>query len=236
MSLLSRIFGRTAKAYDWRPRAPRVKLTPLHEISLMLGDFRLELGNISTTGMAVYYDTTNVWKEGSEVRGMVAIAHYSFDVTFVVRHLSEQLAGCEFVNPDPIMKTAIANYLGIEILALSLQKVDPSHAKVDPRGKTYWFNDGGQNEFFCVVDRSGVLEFQMTFMGNYVEGGRDRELKSGVVEAAGESPHLRKPVTLLALSSGTEPEMTKLAASFVQHVELLPLELRDQIRKTIQAS
>lgn len=235
MNFLNRFFGKTDKSRDWRPRAPRVRLTPLHEISFMLGDFRLELGNISTTGIAVYYDNTELWKEGAEVRGTLAIAHHSFEVRITVRHLSEQLAGCEFVSAEPAMKAAIANYLGIEILALSLQKIDASHCKVDPRGKTYWFNDGGQNEFFCVVDREGVLEFQMTFMGNYIEGGRSRSLKSGVVEEGSESPHLHKPASLVEMNARTEPEMTRLATTFVQHVEALPHELRDQIRRLIQA-
>jgi PilZ domain len=238
MSFLKKLFS--AKADDRReikPRAPRVSVTPLHRLQFKSQDAKCGLGNLSTTGMAVFRDVgpnwTDGWHLGDTVHGVLRVDQNEFSVSAVIRHISSTIAGFEFISPPLTVIRAIEAYLRIEILALSLRRVDPAYMKKDPRGDTHWFTDGRQNELFIIADAKGVIAFHMTFMGNYIEGGRDRALKGGIVNEQ-EDGQLHKGSALVDVSRKLPAEMAAIAVTYVQHVDALPLSLREDLAAKLQ--
>lgn len=234
MSLLKKLFSaKNESKREMKPRAPRVLVTPLHRLQYKSQDVKCGLSNLSTTGMAVFRDPTDGWHIGDLVHGVLRVDREEFSVSGMIRHISSTVAGFEFQNPPMAVVRAIESYLRVEILALSLRRVDPAYMKKDPRGDTHWFTDGRQNELFAVVDTKGVVAFHMTFMGNYIEGGRDRALKGGVVneqdDFTADQAQSHKGSALVDVSRKLPAEMAALAVTYVQHVEALPPELRQDL-------
>lgn len=234
MSFLKKLFAAKAdSSKPQKPRAPRVSVTPLHRLAFKSQDVKCGLGNISTTGMAVFRDANDGWHIGDLVHGVLRIDKAEFSVSATIRHISPRVAGFEFKEPSLTVVRAIEGYLRVEILALSLRRVDPAYMKKDPRGETHWFTDGRQNELFYVADARGVVSFHMTFMGNYIEGGRDRALKGGVVNES-EDEQMHKGAALVDVSRKLSPEMSAIAITYVQHIEALPANLRTEIATKLQ--
>jgi hypothetical protein len=237
MSLLKKFFASKADQKKAKvQRMPRVKITPLHRIYFWLGiekTNRLDVGNLSTSGMAVIRDEKTVWDAGEEIEGILVIDKEEMALKARVRHLSEALAGCEFFSDNPALSRAIAGYLKIEILALTLRKVNEQYLKPDPRGRVEWLTDGRQNELYCVLDDQGVVAFHMSFLGNYVEGGRGMEARGGTVNQDSRSAQGHKRSALIDLSSSLSPEMSAFGRTFVQNTEQLSEVARKEIERLI---
>lgn len=230
-------------------RAPRVALTPLHRIVFMPMEDKLPHGgakvaNISTTGMAILRGVTGKMETGDHLdlnwvldgtcKGIVVIDKEVFDVVLHVRHLSPIIAGCEFQETENmVLKRAIEAYLRVEILALTLRKVNEAYIKPDPRGKSYWFTDGRQNELFVVVDNEGVLSYHMSFLGHYVEGGRDQSPRVGGLNDQGVTPFGQKGATLIEVSRKPSGNILNLALTFVRNVNQLPQKIREDIARNL---
>ena len=232
---LGDVFGRPAAPVAFRPRAPRVSVTPLHNLQLTPADVGVpvELSNISLNGMGVYRPPGSSWVFEGVVAGVLKIDSSEFQVAGRIRYLNDVLAGCEFMDRSPGLTAAIEAYLRVEILALSLRQVDSAFMKADPRGQVYWFTDGRQNEFFCVADGGGVVAFHMTFLGNYIEGGRARGVKGGVVNDGREDSQTHKGSALVDMSRALAPEMLNLAHAFIQNVATFPQALRADVEKLL---
>ncbi len=237
MSFLKKLFGKTPDEKTLRARAPRVSVTPLHRLSFVASWKKdLELNNISTGGMAICRDDhEGVWQKDGVVSGLLKVDRDEFPVSARVRHVTQLIAGCEFVDPPAGLTHAIEAYLRVEILALNLRKVDPGYMKKDARGEALWFTDGRQNELFCVVDASGLVAYHVSFLGNYFEGGRDKKVKGGLINEDAEESRQHKGSALIDMNRALSPEMVRLAKSFVQNVEQLPLAVRESIAAHLEA-
>lgn len=239
-------------------RAPRVSLTPLHRIVFIekARGVKAHLTNISTTGFAVLrsdiesstgsssgsssglsQESEAKWTLGETHSGAIAIEKNEFEVELRVRHLSSVLAGCEFTGTENItLKRAIEVYLRIEILALTLRKVNDAYIKPDPRGKSHWYTDGRQNEVFIVVDEEGVVSFNMSFLGNYVEGNRGQAPRVGSLSDEGITEKGQKGSTLIEVSRRPTGNTLNLALTFIRNIDQLPYDVREEIAGNLSQS
>jgi hypothetical protein len=117
---------------------------------------------------------------------------------------------------------------------MRLNKVDPAYLKPDPRGQVVWFTDGRHNEVYAVVDASGILDFHLTFLGNYVAGGRSKPVVCGYVKEDNEKDAPGHKSSALIDSSGAPTsEMLALASVLIQNVDKMPLDLKNEFKKAL---
>jgi hypothetical protein len=237
MTFLKKIFGK--KKRQFVVREPRVTLNENHRISFIVlspSERSIKLANISSNGLGAYRSDfgpiANV-KEGDEIKGRLHVDQEVFDVTARIRHVTAQMIGCMLASNGPDLKRAIENYLRLEILGLRLNQVDEAYLKPDPDGQVTWYTDGRHNEVYCVRDSTGIVKFHLTFIGNYIEGGRGRPIVCGYVKdgAANEPGH--KGSSLVEESSVPAPEMLNLARSLVQNIEKMPADLKVEIQAVL---
>lgn len=237
MSLFKKLFGRNPSEPSLGPlppRPPRVVLNDFHRVFFALKrsdgvSVPLHVVNLSVGGMAL----PRIAVEGADVGlgfdGRLAVDTVDFPVSCRVRHVSENNLGCEFIDSHPDLRRAIESYLRVEILALKFRRIDSSVLKADPRGETLWFTDGGTNELHAVRDAQGLVEFHVTFLGNYLEGGRGKSLRGGFIQAStSEKTFAFKGSDLLDLKP-VEPEMLALVHGLITRLDALPGDLRAEI-------
>jgi hypothetical protein len=238
MSILKKLFSKSAAEKEAQRqllnRAPRVKVTPLHRILFRLvgneHSEELKIGNVSIGGMAIIHDNYGGFTKDGTIAGLLVVDQNEINIEARIRHLTQNIAGCEFVGQNLKLKRSIEQYLKVEILALSLSKVSEAYLKPDPRGKTLWLTDGRQNELFAVFDGEGIVAYHLSFLGNYVDGGRGLPPRVGNMrDQVSELPG-HKGSTLVDLASPqVSREAIALARVFVLNVDGAPKNLRDDL-------
>ncbi len=243
MSMIKTFLARLMKSTNPRSfpsRPPRVRVTTLHRILFqrLRDSLRdpLELANISTQGIGLMRRNVGAIQTGQKITGELMINENGYPIELEVRHLSEHVVGCQFIGSTPVLTKAIEEYFRIEILALRLNRVDEAYLKQDPNGRVSWFTDGGQNEVHFVSDEQGVLNFHMSFLGNYIEGGRGRPLRCGhIVE---DTRIYHKGSALLDLSEPVTDEILELGKLLIDNVENLALDqavaIKVLLRRTVR--
>ena len=236
MSLFKKILGQRPKEAS-RPqieRIPRIVVTSLHRIMFRESfGMMTQVANISAGGMALIREAAHGWKKDDTLQGALIIDQNEYEIEARIKHLDSTLAGCQFVSDRTDFKKAIHNYLKVEILALTLRPVSKEYLKADPRGEVHWLTDGRQNEFYCVTDTNGVVAFNMSFLGTYVEGGRATSLRTGSVRATATGEARHKGAELLDLANQPTHDTLKLAEIFVQNIERLDSSIRAQLSSMI---
>lgn len=241
MSILKRLFAKKPQEpeRDFIPRPPRVRIKPLHRVTFLrfrdAGRDEISLGNISTKGMGLLRREIENAPIGAPMRGELAINDGSFLLESEVRHQSEHLIGCQFVGANEPLVKAIEHYFRIEILGMRLNQVDQAFLKQDPMGRVSWYTDGKQNEIYFVFDADGVHSFHVSFLGNYIEGGREKALRCGhIVEDTSFNQNKHKGSALLDLSQPISDEVLSLGSLLIENVEM-PNEHIDALKALLKA-
>jgi hypothetical protein len=240
MSILKKIFGASAAEKEIRKaqkalkaRPPRVVVTPLHRIFFRPTSDQsrnLNLGNVSVGGMAVIHENAKGFTKDGIIGGTLIIDTHEIAIEARIRHLTEAIAGCEFIDQNLSLKRSVEQYLRVEILALNLTQVSESYLKPDPRGKTLWLTDGRQNELFAIIDSEGVVAFHLSFVGTYVEGGRGQIPRVGnTQEKVSEMPGHKGSTLVGHVSAEVSRETIVLARVFIQNIDRAAQEVRDQL-------
>ncbi|MCM2281047.1 MAG: hypothetical protein NDI61_04290 [Bdellovibrionaceae bacterium] len=242
MSIFKKLLGRGKSERVQTPRPPRIRVTALHRVAfrhLANGQGRsaqVPISNVSTRGMGLLRPQLGELNVGDGLKGELEINQNVFGIEGLVRHLSEAVVGCEFMGPMDDLGRAVEEYFRIEICGLKLNRVDETFLKKDPAGKVAWFTDGGQNEVYFVSDRDGILSFHVSFLGNYIEGGRSKILRCGHIidEAPNATKH--KGSNLLDLAPDVSEEVLKLGHLLVDNVEKMPAEQAQMLKALLQKS
>lgn len=233
MSLFKKLFSFGSSNQRGKPR---VKINQLHKIAfhkIENPEKPVYLSSISTLGMGLMKRDTSAPKIGDDISGYLEIEKNKFDLKCEVRHVSANIIGCQFEAPSSPLVHAIENYFRLEITGLELKPVTEAVLKEDPRGQVRWFTDGKENEIYFVVDRKGILDFHLTFLGNYIEGGRNLTLKAGLVGDDFEvtDPSFRadhKKAQLLHLQKPDRRILT-MASSLLMNTQALPQEFQAEL-------
>lgn len=225
MSIFKKLLGvgKSERVHTLRP--PRVRITTLHRVlfrQLVSGkEACIPVGNISTQGMGLLRAQAKAPALGQRIEGELEVNDSSFKVASEVRHLGDAIVGCQFVGAYDPLSRAIEEYFRVEICALQLYPVDEAYLKHDPAGQVRWFTDGKQNEVYFVADGDGILTFHVSFLGNYIEGGRGKVLRCGhVIEDLPSTKH--KGSSLLDLSPQISEEVLRLSHQLIDSLESLP--------------
>lgn len=240
MSIFKKLFGSSKSERVHVARAPRIRVTALHRILFQQmtagnGVRPVSLGNVSTQGMGLLRAQGDLLRLGEMLRGELVVNEMSFPIESEVKHLSDSVVGCRFLSPQEVLTRAIEEYFRVEICALRLNRVDESYLKKEPEGQVFWFTDGLQNEVYFVLDQNGILRFHISFLGNYIEGGRARPLRCGhiVEDAKPDSKH--KGSNLLDLTDDVTDDVLKLCCLLIDNLEKLPADQAHALKSHLQA-
>jgi hypothetical protein len=219
---------------NMKPRAPRVRLSPLHRVVFQRKEngrvMTLRLANISRVGMGLIRQ--NIFGERGDVfSGELQINDRFFAVDAEIKQASNNVVGCEFVQGATSELTAAVNgYFKVEICGLELKPVAKKFLKADPNGEVFWLTDGGTNEIYLVRDESGIHNFHVSFLGHYIEGGRTTPLQAGhVVEEFDTDVRGLKPSSLLDVTRAIDSEVLFLGTLLIENADELSLEVKNQL-------
>lgn len=179
-------------------RAPRVRLTTLHNVRLVLesqSDEVLSLANISTTGLA-FFITPSTPKPGMIVAGSIEINGSKYALKLKIVHVSGNIVGCSFDTPSLMLVRAIADYLNVEITAIQMTTVPQDSLNAEPEGTPHWFYGNNNCDLYYLSNGNEIVRFQLSFFGNHIEGGASIPLRTGhLVEDGFDKPsHKGTPV------------------------------------------
>lgn len=185
MPIFRRLLGLIGKKPH---REPRFRVLPLHRISFelrILADVvSVRVSNISTQGIGL------IWNRGmvenmQRFEGKLTIGSREFITTIEVRHQTNQMLGCLFVNANARLAAEIREYLAIEMQAIKLVHTDHKKLKTDRRGEIHWYSDQRKSEIYFIINHERIVYFHLSFLGFYVEGGDREHLRTGKSSASG---------------------------------------------------
>lgn len=233
------IQGIFARKRDLIHRTARVELHPLTGITFNLSDrdgargATFPLTNISTEGMGLARATGQEWAVvGAEIRGTIDLRGRRFPVACTIVHTSPLSVGCRFsFNKEAgELWTMVSDELAFEVAGGRLVEQRTAR-KTEPGGSTSRvFKDSGQNELF-LLEKDGELQtFQLSFFGNYLEGGRGQEMRFGYLHGNAAGLVSEKPdASTVYLVSRIPNEVRDSALRFVSGVSALDAQLRESV-------
>ena len=234
------IFGRKKKKKrtekEYQTRASRIRVTSLHGIAFLTVDpdpgVPLELFNLSVSGIGL---KKGGWKlcppVGKKLVGDLVIRGSRYRCNLTVVHFDNEAVGCQFGGDMEEMTTFIRNAFHLEIKASNMVEVNPKILKAEEDGRPRWFRGVEDIELFFVEDDKGVIRFHMTFVDQYIEGGRGIDLKCGKVvrESDFDKPKYQGSTLIQYYSQLTE-DVTDLAKRFLDNIEGLSSERKEEIQ------
>lgn len=240
MSFFKRFFNlQKENPYVLRPE--RVRVTPLHRIrfvsELKSTSESFDVANISATGLALIPKPgkSHALLAGSRLAGHLHVDRQSFMVSLEIRHVHPSLVGCLFLGATGQLRQSIEKYLEHEILGMKLKKVDPRYTKKSEKGKPVWFSDGGKNELYLILGGKDIVEFHLTFLGNYLEGSAGGPPRFGQVVDDERSGDLGiKPSALISAQNEARPEALAAAAKVIQNVGQLEPEYKRRLLELLK--
>lgn len=239
MGLFKKLFQRKVIETERQQvkRPVRVKVTDLHRLVFRPIEKKAEIriGNISHKGIGFLREDLRGSKVGDMLRGNLEINQTIYDVQAKVQQVTPAIAGCQFLNPTDFLEKAIQEYFRMEILGLSLNQISVEYLKADPSGRPVWFTDTRQNEIYYTVDQNGIAEFHISFLGNYLEGGRNRRLRSGHVIDYEKHENRYQGSALIDLAEGSNEQIVALATTMIQTMENMPLEEQQEFLRLLGA-
>lgn len=212
---------RIRAARDFLPRATRIRLISLHGVQFRMADTgeRLELANLSTTGVAFRRKPDRTWPGGlRELRGELEFSDGSVPVRLKVVHQNEVL-GCRFEGETASLIWKIQEYFRLELSAIGMLSVPPDLLQTQPDGKPQWFHGKNNCELYFVTDTENqILRFHLSFFANYIEGAPATPLRFGLlVDDERVKPGIKRSSTV-SWQDRFPPDLMDPILKFVTHV------------------
>jgi hypothetical protein len=227
-----------------RTRAPRIKLTAEHHISLELYD-RLQRGrttpftlaNISVSGLAFMspdFDfSTSV---GGVLRGVFRLGEQSSAVELQVVHHTRGLVGARWISMDPIFKKSLFDFLGPEQAATESVRTPQDQLQPEPDGTPLHYRGLSGNEYFAVHHEGRVVRQQVTIFGiriGRVTGerlefaARNKKIGEAQTGAAGED------LVLFPMMPDDQQKVLAQAVRFIRALPGLEPELQESATRAL---
>lgn len=208
-------------------RESRIRLEAFHRVGFRDGQNKhWKVSNVSTTGTGLITETASRHPVGHKLEGHLEIGTTRYPVELEVRHVTDKILGCRFLGMVHEIRQAIEGYLNAEILALKMNKIDPSVLAPHPAGQVHWFTDGRANEVHFVTTEDKLVNFHISFLGNYLEGAPDVELRFGqIIDDRNSSKPGHKSANLIEFFEQVPDEAVPLALRIVNNLQgLKPAE------------
>lgn len=218
MSFLKKLFGGKTDPV-WRHS--RVRMEPFHRISFHDSQKQeWKVGNISTTGAGLLIDKTSGPPVGQNLNGQLEIEGKRHPIETEVRHHTGKILGCRFLGEFAAIRQAIEGYLNAEILALKMNRIDPSILAPHPAGQVHWFTDGRANEVHYVMKESDLVSFHISFLGSYLEGAPDGDIRFGqIVDERNNVKPGHKSSNLIEFFNELPDEAVPLAIRIISNLQ-----------------
>lgn len=238
--MLGRKFASSSESHDaeasssfhqreesFRRKHPRVKLVALHAVSFELADTnqKCELANLSISGMGLFTGKPGLeLKNDDLIEGYLICGTQKAKVSARVVYVGKPITGCQFVGHDAEVNKLIQSYFSLELSALTMISVKPELLQEDPDGTPHWIHGKNNCELFFISRGDEVIRFNLTFFGNYIEGGKLMKPKYGQImeEDDGLGKPRHKSSALIRwdseLAAQLEPYAHRFLAS-VPHLE-----------------
>jgi hypothetical protein len=220
-----------------RRKHHRVKLLPLHAVRFELdGEEKgVELGNLSVSGMGLYTsDLPSGIKSGDLIQGCLVSSQDRVQVQAKVVYVSRSVTGCQFVEHDTQVNRWVQSYFNLEITALNMISVNPTLLQEDPEGTPHWIHGKNNCELFFISNGDRVVRFNLTFFGNYVEGGEGVKPKYGqIIEEDGIGKPRHKSAALIRWDASIAEQLEIYATRFLSAIPHLDEVHRKEIAKML---
>ncbi|OFZ79562.1 MAG: hypothetical protein A3K03_02085 [Bdellovibrionales bacterium RIFOXYD1_FULL_44_7] len=232
MTFLDKLLGRKNKPVQESAtikRAPRF-LRPLTGIQFR----RIHDGggvgifNLSSTGIGLKTEDLLEPKSGLTVKGELIIEGTPHSCEINIVHVTGSVAGGFFVGAPEDIVSAVNRYFQIEMEALSLTPVNQDLLNKD-EGTPYWFQGCNNNELYLVVSKGNVKNFNLTFFGNYIEGGTGERTRVGFVVEDQRDDIAYKGSSTIRWEHNPNPKTVEMAVKFIKHVRDIPTEVQTQL-------
>lgn len=154
-------------------------------------------------------------------------------------HRTQGCVGFEFqFEGDAALdfKVQLRDYFQTELAGLKLEPVRGAALQKPERGTAHWWTGGSRgDEVYLVEDGGELLEFHMTFLGNYAEWSQDKRAVSyGVLKAdPSEGPLTPKRSALVLRPVAVSETVPELAARFLGAVPGIPAQFIAEISRLI---
>lgn len=219
----------------------RVKLFPLHSASFELENHseKIELGNLSISGMGLFTQSLPQGIKANDLlEGLLICGAEKAKVTARVVHVGGSITGCQFVGHDTEVNRLVQSYFSLELNALTMISVKPELLQEDPDGTPHWIHGKNNCELFYVSQGENVIRFNLTFFGNYIEGGAEMKAKYGQIveddDGVGKPRH--KASALVRWDSSLSAQLESYAIRFLVSIPYLEDAHRKAITQMLKQS
>jgi hypothetical protein len=173
----------------YRRKHARVTLVALHAVIFELIDTanaglvrQVELANLSISGMGLFTEKMPPGLKSDDlIEGYLVCGTQKAKVSARVVHIGKTVTGCQFVGHDAEVNKLVQSYFSLELSALTMISVKPELLQEDPDGTPHWIHGKNNCELFFVSQGNEVIRFNLTFFGNYIEGGKQMKAKYGQI-------------------------------------------------------
>lgn len=219
-------------------RAPRIKLGVLENCWLIYQEENLiqkfALQNISTSGLGFTISGQCPFEINSTYEITLNLGDKKTKARFRVVYFDAKFLGATFDQSHQSLTADIYDYLKVQITAHALLPVNDKFLASELRGKATWLTDGRYNEIFFIVENNLVTSFQISFLGNHLTGGLNKELLFGRVN---HHDDLEPWIDWKSLSDNewkyTLPQMAK---QFLQQVASISEPAKHLLESAIETS
>ncbi len=219
-------------------RAPRVNLGSLencwftyHQENLIQ---KFEVQNISTSGIGIQVTKSCPFELNQTYDVILTLGEKKVKAAFRVIFKGRDLMGCAFTQSNPTLAADIFDYLKIQITAHGLNQVDQSFLDPEIKDKATWFTDGKNNEVFFIREEDDISEFQISFLGNHLCGGKHKEFLFGKLTLTDD---LEPWISWGEVDSiSLRESLPNMAKRFLNQISQLDSETKKLLEKAIDAS
>ncbi len=222
-------------------RTPRIQIKALRKIFFRpqdpsLGKKMIVL-NVSTTGIGLKPPSSfALIEEGEEIVGTLESRNKKINVTLLPVHKSAHFIGCAFVKPSIELQNWISLYFDVELAAMKLVGISPSHLsqKSTPGEEVRWFFGKENCELYYVHRQNALNHFHLSFFGNYFEGGANLPVRFGYLIEDLEIQRFKRS-SMIRLMTKIPPDLLNKAIHFVEAIEDLDPHIRGEIVRHLKS-
>lgn len=219
-------------------RAPRIKLGALENCWLIYKKENLirkfEIQTISTSGIGLLLEKASPFNPGESFLVTLVLGEKKVTAGFKVMYVDDSSIGCMFDQENISLTAEIYDYLKVQIAAHGLTPVNKKFLDAEIRDKATWLTDGRNNEIYYLIENNMIQEFQISFLGNHLSGGQDKELLYGKLN---QKDDLEPWITWEILDSNPfRSTLPHLAKQFIQQVVEIPEPIKKLLSKAIDQS
>lgn len=193
-----------------RRRLPRLSLTT-EQFKLDQNGRIFPIADLSSKGMAIRVIETSDFRYfpvGSKFKGTLNLRREKFRVSAQVRHLGNEMVGCEFFELEEKSATAIAEFLDPIALAKELRPIPATD------GVALWYHGPSGTDFLLWRASDGKYTRMTLFLlGTFVQWEEDKGLTTGRLAPSTEQSEVRGVIRLetMLLENDRTPDVNKVS-------------------------